>query len=134
MTRYMVLYSANPSAWPVDPKQFVNVLEGAIAGGDQLLESGALKEVGWFSPTEGYGIFEADSKEKVFGMVQPFFPYYSQEIREIVPWEDAKEAMLGSARMAAERRGSEVPARPPLVPQAERSPRRAPSRTTARKS
>jgi len=134
MTRYMVLYKANPSAWPVDPKQFVNVLEGTFVGGDQLLASGALKEVGWFSPQEGYAIFEADSKDKVLGMVQPFFPYYSQEIREIVSWENAKEALLGSARMAAEGRASEFPARTPLRPQAERNSRRAPSSTTARKS
>ncbi|HLB68656.1 MAG TPA: hypothetical protein VJN63_09395 [Thermoplasmata archaeon] len=103
MTRYMVLYRANPSTWPVDPKQFLDVLQGTIAGGDQLLKVGALKEVGWFTPQEGYAIFEADSKEKVLGMVQPFFPYYSQEIREIVSWDKAKEALLSSARMAASR-------------------------------
>ena len=64
---------------------------------------GALKEVGWFTPQEGYAIFESDSKEKVLGMVQPFFPYYDQDIREIVSWENAKEALLGSARRAASR-------------------------------
>jgi len=103
MTRYMVNYKANPSVWPVDPKQFVNVLEGTIAGGDQLLKGGALKEVGWFSPQEGYAIFEADSKEKVLGMVQPFFPYYSQEIREIVSWDKAKKVLMDSAVKAASR-------------------------------
>ena len=133
MTRYMVLYKANPSAWPVDPKEFVNVLEGTIAGGDQLLQAGALKEVGWFTPQEGYAIFEADSKEKVLGMIQPFFPYYSQDVREIVSWDAAKEVLLGSARMAAEGRGSELP--PPRVrPPAERNPRRTLSSASARKS
>jgi len=48
-------------------------------------------------------MFESDSKEKVLGMVQPFFPYYDQDIREIVSWEKAKEALLGSARRAASR-------------------------------
>lgn len=133
MNRYMVLYKANPTAWPVDPKLFVNVLEGAIAGGDQLLATGALKEVGWFTPQEGYGIFEADSKEKVLAMVQPFFPYYSQEIREIVSWDKAKEALLGSARIAAEGRAPEFPPQTPLRPQ-ERNARRAPSVASARKS
>lgn len=74
-----------------------------MAGGDYLLKTGALKEVGWFTPQEGFAIFEADSKEKVLAMVQPYFPYYSQEIHEIVPWEKAKEAMLDSARQAASR-------------------------------
>lgn len=103
MPRYMVLYRANPSAWPTDPKQTLAVLEAVIAGGDQLLKAGALKELGWFTPQEGYAIFEADSKEKVLGMVQPFFPHYSQDIHEIVPWDKAKDALLGSARQAASR-------------------------------
>lgn len=103
MPRYMVLYKANPSVWPTDPKQALAVWEGTIAGGDHLLKTGALKEVGWFTPQEGYAIFESDSKEKVLGMVQPFFPYYDQDIREIVSWEKAKEALLGSARRAASR-------------------------------
>ena len=103
MLRYMVLYKANPSAWPADPKQALAVLEMAVAGGDQLLQAGACKEIGWFTPQDGYAIFEADAKESVLGMVQPFFPYYSQDIHEIVPWEKAKHALLDSARQAASR-------------------------------
>jgi len=103
MPRYMVQWSANPSAWPTDPKQALAVLEGAIAGGDQLLTAGAIKELGWFSAQDGYAIFEADSKEIVLGMVLPFFPYYGQDVREIVPWERAKQAILDSARQAASR-------------------------------
>ena len=101
MSRYMVLFEANSSAWPTDPKQILAMWEGAIAGGDQLLKGGMLKEVGWFNPAKGYAIFEADSKEKVLGFVAPFFPYYNQEIHEIAPWEKAKEALLSSARRAA---------------------------------
>ena len=103
MSRYMVLWKANPSAWPSDPKQVLAVLEGSTAGGDHLLAGGALKELGWFTPQEGYAIFEADSKEGVLAMVQPFFPYYDEDIREIVPWEKGKEAILGSARQSASR-------------------------------
>src|SRR5881628_966087 len=69
--RYLVLYRANPSVWPTDAKKALAVWEGTIAGGDHLLKTGALKEVGWFTPQEGYAIFESDSKEKVLGMVQP---------------------------------------------------------------
>ena len=36
-------------------------------------------------------------------MVQGFFPYYSQDVREVVPWESAKQAILDSARQAAAR-------------------------------
>ena len=62
MSRYLVLYRANASVWPVDPNQRLAVREGALAGGDELLRSGAAKEIGWFTVQEGYAIFEADSK------------------------------------------------------------------------
>jgi hypothetical protein len=103
MARYMVTWKANPSAWPTEPKQVLDALEGATGGGDQLLAAGAIKELGWFTPQEGYGIFEADSKESILGMVQGFFPYYTQDVREIVPWEAGKQAILDSARQAAAR-------------------------------
>ena len=99
----MVLYKANPAVWPTDPKQLLALWEGIIGGGDELLKARVLKEVGWFNNLEGYAIFEADLKDKVLGMVNAFFPYYSQEIHEIVPWDKAKEAILSSARMAAAR-------------------------------
>jgi len=101
MPKYMILFKANPSSWPNDPKQVLTVIQGVLAGADQLFKMGALKEVGWFSPQDGYAVFEAESKDKVMGMVAGFFPLYSQEIREVVSWEKGKEALLSAARMAA---------------------------------
>ena len=101
MPKYMALYKANPSSWPSDPKQVLTIIQGVVAGADQLFKMGALKEVGWFSPQEGYAIFEAESKDKVMEMVAGFFPLYSQEIREIVSWEKGKQALLAAAKMAA---------------------------------
>ena len=101
MARYMVTWKANPSAWPADAKQRLAVLEGAMGGGDQLLKAGAAKELNWLTPQEGFGIFEADSKAGVLGMVQGFFPYYSQDVHEVVPWDSGKKAILESARQAA---------------------------------
>ena len=103
MSRYMVLWKANPTAWPTEPKQTLDILKGVTDGGDQLLASGALTELGWFTPQEGYGVFEADSKAAVLAMVQGFFPLYTQDIREIVSWESGKNAILESARQAAAR-------------------------------
>ncbi|HEY5625079.1 MAG TPA: hypothetical protein VIT93_01175, partial [Dehalococcoidia bacterium] len=71
MSRYLVTWKANPSAWPADPKQVLSVLEGVFGGGDQLLE-GAAEEISWLTPQEGYAIIEADSKASVLGMVQGF--------------------------------------------------------------
>jgi hypothetical protein len=41
--------------------------------------------------------------DKVIGIINAFFPFYSQEIHEIIPWEKTKEAILASARMNASR-------------------------------
>jgi hypothetical protein len=101
MSRFLVTWEANPSVWPTDSKQALAVLEAATGGGDRLLSSGAAKEIGWLSAQEGFAIFEADSKDSVLGMVQGFFPYYSQDVREIVPWDKATKAILSSARAAS---------------------------------
>jgi hypothetical protein len=103
VAKYLVLWKANAANWPVDPKQALAVLEMATGGGDALLGAGGLKELGWFTTEEGFGIFEAESKDKVLAMVQPFFPYFSQDIREIVSWDAGKQAILGSARQNAAR-------------------------------
>lgn len=103
MARYIVLYKANPALWPVDPKQGLAVLEGAIAGGEELLRMGAAKEIGWLTAQDGYAIFEVASKDQVLGMIHPFFPYFTTEVHEVVEWEKAKAAVLESARRAAAR-------------------------------
>ncbi len=103
MPRYLITWKANAAVWPTDPKQSLAVLQGALAGGTMMLESGAITEIGHFTSEEGYAIFEAESAAVVLGMVQPFFPYYSQQIREMVPWEAGSAAMLESAKQAANR-------------------------------
>jgi hypothetical protein len=103
MARYLVLWKANPTAWPTEPKQILDLLEGVVSGGDQLTSAGAIKELGWITPQDGHAIFEADSKDSVLGMVHGFFPLYSQEIHEVVTWEAGKKAILDSARQAASR-------------------------------
>jgi hypothetical protein len=102
MPRYLVSWKASPSAWPTDPKQILAVLEGVFGGGDQLLDAGA-EEISWLTPQEGYAIIRADTKASVLGMVQGFFPYYTQDVREAVEWGSAKQAILDSARQAAAR-------------------------------
>lgn len=102
MPRYMVTWKANSDAWPTDPKEILVALEGVFGGGDQLLEAGA-EEISWLTPQEGYAIIKADSKASVLGMVQGFFPYYTQDVREAVEWESAKQTILDGARQAAAR-------------------------------
>ena len=101
MSRYMIRFKANPAAWPTDPKAVLAVVEGVVAGGNQMLAARAISEVNFISNTEGYAIVEASSADAALGVASPFFPLYSQEIHEIVPWERATAAVLGALKMAA---------------------------------
>jgi hypothetical protein len=94
MPKYMILFKSNTSAWLSDPKQVLAIWEGTIAGSDRRFKEGQLKEVGWFTNTEGYAIVESDSKDKVLEVVNHFFPFFSQEIHEIVPWEGPRRHFL----------------------------------------
>ena len=101
MARYLVLWKANPSAWPTDPKQTLDILEGVTGAGSGMLAGGVIAELAWLTPQQGYALFEADSKAAVLAMVQGFFPLYTQEIHEVVPWEEGRDAILDNARQAA---------------------------------
>ena len=103
MARYLVLWKANGAAWPSDPNGVLALWQAATSGGDHLLSAGAVKELAWLSVDEGFAIFEAESKAAVMGMIQPFFPHFNEDVREIVPWESGKQAILASARQAASR-------------------------------
>ncbi len=100
MPRYMVNFKANPSAWPSDLKQGLAITEKIAAASQQLVSSGTVKEVGNFSESEGFAIIEADSKAKVMEITAPFFPLYSNEIREIVSLEEGNAAVLKGLRAA----------------------------------
>ena len=101
MPRYIILFKGNASVWPTDPKQSVAVSEKVFAGGDYLLKAGEVQEIGFFTSTDGYAIMQADSKEKVVEVIAPFFPYFSHEVHEIVPWDKAKDSIIKGLRAAA---------------------------------
>lgn len=101
MATYMVNWEANPAVWPTNPSDVLAVWEKATAGADMMLASGAFKEIRWTSNTAGYGVVECDSKAEAIAICTPFFPYFSQTIEEAVPWEAARDAVLGAARQAA---------------------------------
>ena len=66
-----------------------------------LVEAGTLQAPDYISNTEGYVRVDADSKSAAIAVAAPFFPNWSVEIDELVPWAQAKEAILGAVRQAA---------------------------------
>jgi hypothetical protein len=55
----------------------------ALGSGTQLREAGAIKDR-HVHASRGLRYLRANSTDAILGMVQGFFPYYSQDIREIV--------------------------------------------------
>lgn len=100
MPKYVIEFAANPAAWPSDPKQVLATWEGVLDGAEMLIKEGLIEEVNWFSGTEGFAIIEARTKADAVGIVTPFFPLFSQQIREIVAFDDAKQSIIAGLKKA----------------------------------
>ena len=59
-----------------------------------------MQEVCWVSSSEGYARVEADSAAGVLAICAMFFQMFRQEVQELVPWNVAKDAILGAVRQA----------------------------------
>ena len=101
MATYQLHFRANAALWPTDPQQLLALWEQVFQGADALVETGALQAPNFVSATDGYALVEADSKSAAIAVAAQFFPNWTNEIEELVPWEQAKEAILGAVRQAA---------------------------------
>ena len=101
MAKYVIRYQANPESWPSDPVERLAVWEQVIAGAQALLDAGTLSEINFTSNMAGYTTLEAPSKAAATEVGAAFFPLFSQEVDEILPWDEAKVALLAGAKSAA---------------------------------
>ncbi len=101
MPTYQIHFKANPALWPTDPQENLALWEQTVQGADAMLETGAMKDLYFISATEGYVCVEADTKAAAVAVAAAFFPNWTQEIQELVPWEQAKDAILGAVRQTA---------------------------------
>ena len=102
MATYQIHFKANPALWPTGPKEKLAISEGVFQGADDLLAMGAMQEVCWVSASERYARVEANSAAGALAVCAMFFPMFTQEIQELVPWNVAKKAILGAVRQAVE--------------------------------
>ena len=101
MATYQIHFKANPVLWPSNPKDSLAAWEQTSQGGDTLLATGAMQEIRMVSASEGYARLEAESATAALAICATFFPLFTQEIQELVPWEVAKDTILGAVRQAA---------------------------------
>lgn len=105
MPMYLCHYTCNPAAWPVDRKKEIEVWTSMVKDADMLAEGeGPVKFNGWITNTEGYALVEAKSKKEVILLCARFWPYFHNDIREIVPAHEAGEAILAGATQGWENR------------------------------
>ena len=98
MSTYQIHFQANTALWPTDPQDNLALWEQTAQGADAMLETGAMRDLFFISATEGYVCVDADTKSAAVAVAAAFFPNWTQEIQELVPWEKAKEAILGAVR------------------------------------
>ncbi len=101
MATYQLHFRANAALWPTDPQQLLALWEQTFQAADAQIETGAMQAPHFVSSTEGYVLVDADSKSAALAVTARFFPNWTNEIDELVPWEQAKEAILGAVRQAA---------------------------------
>ena len=102
MSTYQIHFKANPALWPSDPKENLAVWEKATAGGEAMVASGAMHDLCLVTASEGYCRVTADSATAALSICATFFPMFTQEIQELVPWNIAKDTVLKAVRQAAE--------------------------------
>lgn len=105
MAMYICHFKANAANWPDDRKGQIEVWTSMVKDADMLVEGeGPVKFTGWINNTEGYALLEATSKAEVIKLAARFWPYFFNEILEVVPTHVAGDAILTGATEGWERK------------------------------
>ena len=98
MPHYINHFTCDASTWPNDHTGEIEVWRKMVGDADQLVEGdGPVIFTGWISNSEGYVLLEADTKAEVIGICAQFWPYFHNDIMEIVPTAEAGPAILAEA-------------------------------------
>jgi len=95
MPMYVNHFTCDPTAWPTDRQGQIDVWTAMVKDADTLVrEDSPVKFTGWINNSEGYVLLEAASKAEVIGICARFWPFFHNDIMEIVPTADAGKAIL----------------------------------------
>ena len=104
MPHYINHFTCNSDAWPTDHEKQMAVWQAMVGDADKLVqEDSPVKFTGWISNTEGYVLVEADSKAEVIGVCARFWPFFHNDIMEIVPTAEAGAAILAGVKQGWEK-------------------------------
>ena len=68
---------------------------------EDLLASGTMHDLHLVTPTEGCARVKAESKTAALAIAASFFPMFTNDVVELVPWDEAKGPVLEAVRQAA---------------------------------
>ncbi|MEM7445050.1 MAG: hypothetical protein AAF414_17145 [Pseudomonadota bacterium] len=96
---YINHFTCDPTAWPADRKGQIDVWRYMVGDADALVEEDSpVKFTGWVSNSEGYVLLEAGSKAEVIQICAKFWPYFHNDIMEVVPTAEAGKAILAGVK------------------------------------
>ncbi len=99
MPNFINPFTCDPAAWPKDHQGEIEIWEKMVGDADHLVEEDSpVIFTGLISNTEGYVLLEADTKAEVIGVCARFWPYFHNDIMEIVPTAEAGPAILAGAK------------------------------------
>jgi len=103
MAKYLIIWRPNPSApWPLDPAAVTQLGEMMFASMDEALKSGLILECGYFlNGTSGYAICSGEAKDMFKGTFTDY-PWFEDEVQEIIDYETGKEVMRAVMKAQAE--------------------------------
>ena len=98
MPMYLCHHRCNHETWPVDRQEQMKVWAAIVKDAVELIEDGPVKYAGWISNTEGYALVEASSKSEVLRLCARFWPFFHNDVMEIVAMSEAGPAILAGVR------------------------------------
>jgi hypothetical protein len=102
MAKFMILWRVNPMTTPPDTVARVKVNEMLWAMIDDMMETGEIREEGFFlNGTSGYTLVDGEPAD-VFKVAASFRPFVDSEVHEILPYETGKEVVRGILKATAE--------------------------------
>lgn len=105
MPHYINHFICNPAAWPTDQEDAKALWEAMVGDANELVDDDSpVRFTGWISDTEGYVLLEADNKAEVIRLCARFWPYFHNDIMEIVPMAEAGAAILAGVKEGWERK------------------------------
>jgi hypothetical protein len=103
MAKFLSLWRANLNApWPQDPAERAKLNEMLFAATESGIKAGQILESGYFlDGTSGFNVRTGESKDVIMA-ASSVLPWIIVEVREMLPIETAKEAMMGALKARAE--------------------------------